>query len=607
MAIEITVPAIRYQNITVEYGVPSSMRDGVTLFADLYRPVSDEKFPVLLLRTPYDKSLAQNTVYLNPAWYARYGYIVVVQDCRGRYSSDGNFSPYDNEMADGHDTVEWAAQLPGANGDVAMYGFSYPGAIQLQTATTKPRGLKTIIPAMTSSDFFHGWTYENGAFAQAFIQSWVLYLSQDAARRAGDIDVQKRLWQTFMSLPSAYWTTPLIEAVPHADSFAPYYIEWLKHDTYDQYWSAKSVTHLLKNIDLPVFHIGGWYDIFVSGTIGSYIELSNLAQADANRGKQKLVIGPWHHLPWQQHIGSIDHGQDARNIVNLLQLLWLDKYMRKDADAGSPTLTGQASSGESLATVENLNAQTAHANLVDADVAVFVLNLNEWKVLSEWPPSNAVEKSFFLHSGGRANSLSGDGVLSLAAPGEEPFDAYLHDPSSPAVSAGGHSCCFEDLAPMGPSSQRKNEIRNDVLVYTTDVLEQDLTVMGLVKMQLFASSTAVDTDFAVTLCDVAECGRSINIVNSMVRASRRNSLAEAAPLDPDKIYEYNLNVGWTAALFKKGHRIRVTVASSNFPHYARTPNSAFAPCEVDLNDWKIARQHVYHDSQHLSRIILPVV
>lgn len=175
------------------------------------------------------------------------------------------------------------------------------------------------------------------------------------------------------------------------------------------------------------------------------------------------------------------------------------------------------------------------------------------------------------------------------------------------MSQGGHSCCFEDLAPMGPVSQRKNEIRNDVLVYTSELLAEDVTVMGLVRVKLFASSTAVDTDFAVIVCDVAECGRSINIVNSVVRASRRDSLTDPTLIEPDKIYEYNIDVGWTAALFAKGHRIRLSIASSNFPHFGRTPNSAVSPYQADINDWKIARQTVYHNSICSSNLILPVV
>ncbi len=588
MATEITAPPVRHANITVKYDVPAKMRDGITLLADIYRPDSTGDFPVLLMRTPYDKSLAQNTVYLNPAWYARYGYMVVVQDCRGRYSSEGNWYPYDAEAADGHDSVEWAASLQGSNGSVAMYGFSYPGAIQMQTAATQPRGLKTIVPAMTACDFFEGWTYEGGAFSQAFIQSWVMYLCQDTARRAGETTLQKEMWQSFMSLPSGYWDTPIDGAVLSAEKHAPYYLDWLKHDTYDEYWKKSSIRNLYPQITVPVMHVGGWYDVFVSGTINNYIEMNKLSASDSTRGEQKLVIGPWHHLPWQQQIASCDFGSDARNIVNLLQLNWLDKHMG-DASTTAPAAGSVATS------------------LQEARVSVFVLNLNEWKNLTEWPPSNAKENLLYLHSGGRANSLSGDGSLSPTAPADEPWDAYLHDPSSPVLSQGGHSCCFEELAPMGPVSQRKNEIRNDVLVYTSDVLDQDVTVMGLIKVQLFAASTAVDTDFAVMICDVAECGRSINIVNSMVRASRRSSITDPTVIEPDKIYQYNIDVGWTAALFEKGHRIRLSIASSNFPHFGRTPNSDSLPHKADINDWKIARQTVYHDSNHSSSLILPVV
>lgn len=580
MSVDIGVPPLRHKNITVRTDVPVKMRDGVTLLADIYRPDTAEPLPVLLMRTPYDKSMAQNTVFMNPAWYARYGYIVVIQDCRGRYSSEGVWNPYELEAADGHDTVEWASHLEGSNGSVAMYGFSYPGAIQLQTAATRPRGLKTIVPAMTASDFFDHWTYEGGVLSQAFILSWVLYLCQDTARREGKFDLQRELWSTFMSLPAPYFSTPVIDTIRDARTVAPYFVEWLDHDTYDEYWRNKSIRNSYSEIELPVLHVGGWYDVFIKGTIENFLTLDKLRQSDSGRGEQKLIVGPWHHLPWQQYVGSCDFGVAACNVVNPMQLKWLDRHM-----------------GYSSAEQED-----------SPKVQVFVLNANEWRSFDSWPPAGTVNRTYYLHSGGRANSISGDGTLSTDAPVDEPWDLYLHDPSAPVLSQGGHSCCFEDIAPMGPMSQRKNEIRNDVLVYTSAVLDQDVSVMGLVKARFYASSTADDTDFAVMLCDVAECGLSINIVNSIVRASRRNSLSEPELLEPEKVYEFNLDVGWTAALFKKGHRIRVTIASSNFPHFGRTPNkSSISPVDADLNDWKVARQTIYHDSEHPSHLVLPTI
>ncbi len=613
MLTDLKVPAVRHANVNVTYGVPAKMRDGITLFADIYRPDVVGDLPVLLLRTPYDKSLGQNTVYLNPAWYARYGYMVVVQDCRGRYSSEGDWSPYDAEVADGHDSVEWAADLEGSNGNVAMYGFSYPGAIQMQAASTQPRGLKTIVPAMTASDFFDGWTYEGGAFALAFIQSWVLYLAQDTARRAGDYATQKLLLQALMELPGTYWKTPVSDAIPSAEKYSAYYLDWLKHQTYDQYWSKNSIRNFYQDIKIPVLHFGGWYDVFVSGTIRNYMELNKLRAADETRGRQKLVIGPWHHLPWQQQVASCDFGGEARNVVNLIQLKWLNQHMRIEETTGkdaspSPSPGPCPSPGPGLDQYLDPDPDPdTDPDTDDPSVSVFVLNLNLWKDLSEWPPANTTEKHLFLHSGGRANSLSGDGSLSTKPPDNEAWDSYMSDPSNPVISTGGHSCCFEEIAPMGPTDQRKNEMRNDVLVYTSEILSDDVTVMGVVKLRLYASTTAIDTDFAVTLADVSDCGRSINIVNSIVRASRRESLVNPSHVEPNKVYEYNIDVGWTAALFKAGHRIRLDVSSSNFPHYGRTPNSDFDPSKADLNDWTVARQTIFHDSRYPSEIVLPVL
>src|SRR5579883_1477040 len=248
------LPQIRHKEIVVEYDVPARMRDGVVLYADVYKPVTSERCPILMMRTPYDKGTGQR-VYRSPAWYARYGYIVAVQDCRGRYKSEGDFYPYINEEFDTFDTVDWASKLAGSNGSVAMFGMSYPGALQLLAAASQPPALKTIIPAMASSDYFDGWTYENGAFCQAFIQSWVAYLAQDKMIKANDSAALAKITDVQWQINKLFAQAPLSETFNECAKYLPYYSDWLEHDRYDDYWKAVAIKERYDRIMLPVLHV----------------------------------------------------------------------------------------------------------------------------------------------------------------------------------------------------------------------------------------------------------------------------------------------------------------------------------------------------------------
>lgn len=573
---------LKYNDVDIKLDVPAFMRDGTTLYADVYSPGTSDKLPVLLMRTPYDKRTAQSCVFQDPTWYARNGYMVVVQDCRGRYASEGTWYPYKNESADGFDTIDWCSKLNGSNGDVGMFGFSYAGAAQLLAASQKPPALKTIVPALTASDFFNGWTYEGGALSQAFIQSWSIGLAQNTALKAGDRNAARVLAQLFGQVQQFFWSSPL-SAIPDALlKYAPYYKEWLEHEAYDEYWKQIAIRERYDEIMIPILHIGGWYDVFISGTIKNFVELNRKTKEESEkpqRGKQKLIIGPWYHLPWQSQFGSVDFGDEAGNIVDAAQLKWFNQILKhEEVSVDKP----------------------------DHNASIFILNANKWQTTAEWPPRYATPTMFYLHSNGSANSLSGDGKLSKDPPTDEPWDSYIYDPASPVPSLGGHSCCVDFISPMGPRDQRPNQFRNDVLVYTTEPLASDMTIMGQVIAKIHASSTAIDTDFTVTLSDVYECGKAINLANGIIRASRRDSLIHPRDMEPGTVYEFTIKVGWTAALITKGHRIRMEISSSNFPHYSINTNTGTPVKDAELLDAIPARQTIFHDSQHLSHILLPL-
>lgn len=573
------VPSVRYTDVEIASDQAATMRDGVKLYADIYRPVCDEKLPVLLMRTPYDKRTVQNCVYLDTLWYARYGYIVVVQDCRGRWRSDGDWYPYRHESADSEDTIKWAAALPGSNGEVAMYGFSYPGSIQLLAASKNLPELKTIMPAMTSCSFYSPWTYEGGALSQGFIQSWALSLGRDTALRAGDVGAFKKMLGILGQYSSYCYTTPLNALMEEFRQYIPYYFDWIENESYNDYWREHCVNERYDDINLPVFHVGGWYDVFLRGTIQNFIELESRRAADNSRGRQKLLVGPWHHVPWQPKVGCVNFGAEAENIVDLAQLAWLDQHMRSDGGSSKPG--------------------------ADHNVSVFVLGANSWAHFDSWPPKQAKTQSLYLHSQGRASSTAGDGSLSLEKAENEPWDSFVYDPTIPVASLGGHSCCFDQLLPMGACDQGPNQMRNDVLVFTSKVLEKDVTVCGAVKVEIHVSTSAVDTDFTATLSDVDLAGRAINICNGIIRMSRQDPSAEPELVKPGQIYKLEIDLGWTAAMFKVGHRIRLDISSSNFPHYDRNVNTGdrFS----DLQDFLPARQMLYHDAKHPSALHIQVV
>jgi uncharacterized protein len=569
-----------FSDLVVDRDVAAGMRDGTVLYADVYRPSSGGPFPVVLMRLPYDKAQAEsNVTYHHPSWYAQQGYVVVVQDTRGRWRSEGDFYPFAHEAEDGYDTVEWAASLPHSNGRVGMYGFSYVGATQLQAALGRPPSLQTICPGHTGSQFYEGWAYNGGAFALAFNASWAAYLAMDDARRRGDDAATQHLNTAFLGAPNFYGHLPLEEYPPLVDSdFGRYFFDWMRHQSYDDYWRRWSVDEDYSRIDVPAMHVGGWYDVFISGTVKNFEGLRQQAGSEPSRAEQKLLVGPWYHLPWARLTGATDFGPEARNVVDGWQLGWFDRFLR-DEDTGAS----------------------------DSPVTVFLMGENRWIDESSWPPEGTEFRDYYLRSGGSANSINGDGELGLEPPDREPPDMYVYDPLFPVPSSGGHSCCFPIIAPMGPADQAEVEVLNGVLVYTSARLEGDLTVIGPLGVTLYAATSSSDTDFTAKVCDVSPEGRSTNVQEGIVRARYRESLSDPSPITPEEVYEYRIDLGPTAHVFKAGHRVRVQISSSDFPQWDRNLNTGGPLGTEGAARARVATQTVLHDADHPSRVTLPVV
>ena len=555
--------------VRIQQGVRAKMRDGVSLVADVYRPVSDEKFPVLLKRTPYNRAgEAQEANEL-----ASHGYIVVEQDARGRFDSGGEFYPFRNESADGYDTVEWAAKLDQSNGKVGMLGGSYVGATQMLAAMAVPPHLVAIFPYVTASEYYDGWTYQNGAWMQWFSSSWTSGLAVDTMRRQAEATLAPKDWVN--TLPVRDYA--LINS-PQPSSLAPYFRDWISHERDDAYWQPWRVSDAYSRMTVMGLHAGGWHDIFLKGSIKNYTGLHQQASTAEARAGQRLMIGPWAHAPTSAagKIGDVVFGKDAVVDQTAIAVKWFDytlKGIKNEYASGAP-------------------------------VRLFIMGDNVWRDEQEFPLARTRYTKYYLHSTKAANSVTGDGMLSMAMPAAETKDEFDYDPQNPVRTIGGRLCCNAAFPP-GPQDQRPNESRSDVLVFSTPALTEDTEVTGFVTLQLYAATSAVDTDFTALLVDVDPSGYARFLTDGIVRARYRESTKEASLVTPGKIYQYTIDLWATGNVFKAGHRIRLYVSSSNFPRFNRNLNTG----EDIINSTRsvTAHQTIYHDREHPSALILPMI
>ena len=563
-----TLAAAERYEVTIEHGVAAKMRDGVTLGADIYRPKAEGKFPVLLERTPYDKRGALD-FGLKAA--AR-GYVVIIQDVRGRFTSEGEWYTFKHESNDGYDTVEWAAALPYSDGKVGMFGGSYVGATQMLTAIAAPPHLAGIFPVVTASNYHENWTYQGGAFEQWFNESWTSGLAQDTHDRFVRENSNALLWAGKLPL-SKY---PLVD-LGTAEGLAPYFSDWLAHPNYDDYWKQWSIEEHFAKITVPIYHVAAWYDIFQGGSLRNYLGIKAQGGSEAARNGQRLLVIIGGHAGGGRKIGEVDFGPAAEFDLDEIMLRWYDHLLKGIANG-----------------VEN-----------EKPVKIFVMGSNQWREENAWPLTRARETRYFLHSAGKANSLSGDGVLTTASPQAEPADHFVYDPADPVPTIGGPLCCDAAHLAPGPRDQRPAEGREDVLVFTTPVFEEDLEVTGPVTLELYANSSAVDTDFTGKLVDVWPSGFAQNLTEGILRTRYRNSPEKPEFMNPGEVYKLAIDVWATSNVFKAGHRLRLEISSSNFPRFDRNLNTG-EPAAFSSRMAK-ATNTIYHDREHPSAVTLPVV
>jgi uncharacterized protein len=560
-------------SVVFERNVKVVMRDGVVLRADIYRPQAEGKFPVLLQRTPYDR---RNFEFGLKG--AQRGFVVIIQDVRGRYASEGEFYTFVNEPNDGYDTVEWAAALPYSNGKVGMFGGSYVGATQMLAAIAHPPHLAGICPVVTSSNYHDSWTYQGGAFEQWFNESWSSGLAQDTLNRkvAKGTNAVNGMWKTPLS---SYPLFPVNESDGNsAAALAPYFLDWLAHPNYDAYWKKISIEEHFGDIQVPALHIPAWYDIFLGGSLKNYVGIRDHGGSETARKGQHLLVAIGGHSGAGRKVGDVDFGSDAELHEDEVTLEWY-QFLFKGAQnqfSGKP-------------------------------VKIFVMGANQWRDEEDWPLARAKETKYFLHSGGKANSLRGNGTLTAAAPAKEAEDLYLYDPAKPVPTVGGPLCCDGQHWPPGPRDQRGVEARDDVLVYSSAPIAADTEVTGSVSLELWVKSSAADTDFTAKLVDVAPDGFAQNLTEGILRARFRDSWETPSLLTPGQPYKLKIDLWATSNVFRKGHVVRLEVSSSNFPRFDRNLNLGTVTYGSSETSGITATNSVLHDADHPSALTLPIV
>jgi uncharacterized protein len=549
---------IDFNKTRIDFDVRVPMRDGVTLSADIYRPAEPGHYPVLLYRTPYNKNNADIPPITTR--FTSLGFVVVFIDVRGRGDSDGEFTPYRNDGIDGYDAVEWCAAQPWSSGNVGTIGNSYLGRIQWLTALLRPPHLKAMSVSVTPADPFV--ETPTGTPSPMHL-CWCNLVSGRLRQNVDIVDWAK-----------VYEHLPMLTMDVRAGRFNPFWREDMQHTQFDAYWDAISYQNRLDQIDVPVLHITGWYDDEQVGTPMNFVGMTAKGRTEHARANQKLLVGPWdHRVNSKSKLGEVDFGPTAIIDLQAYQARWFKRWLAEE-DNG---ITGEL------------------------PVRIFVMGVNQWRDEREWPLARTAWTPYYLHSGGNANSRYGDGLLSTAAPADELPDRYCYDPARP-VPFLTEPTSFQI---GGPDDYAAVEQRADVLVYTTPPLKADLEITGPIRVTLYAASSAVDTDFMAKVVDVWPSGFAQRLCDGMVRARFREGMSAPNLIEPGRIYEYTIDCWNTSVVLRKGHAIRLEIASSAFPKYDRNLNTG-APLGT-TSEFLAANQVIYHDAAHPSHVLLPVI
>ena len=526
-----------------------AMRDQVRLDTNVFYPAANGRYPTVLIRTPYGKGGDFPAAYQS---FINHGYAVVLQDVRGRYGSGGVFDVLNQEGPDGYDTLNWIAAQPWSDGKVGMIGGSYLGIAQWRVALLNNPHLKAIFPVVSGSDEYLDRYYSAGG-----------------ALKLG----HRLLWMSDNLTAPGTAKPKFADYIDHlplrtADRSATrrtlgFYQTILNHPTYDSFWKALSIRNNIERVHVPVFSVGGWYDNFAESDLEAFAALHKLnGRLD---DKHRIMIGPWAHnmsTPFE----GVSYGDDSSSPIRSYQIEWFDHWLKGEPEDARRFLP------------EAWHAVRAEVD--EAPVHIFVMGVNRWRDEPDWPLARAKTTALYLASERAANTLNGDGVLQWkpdrAKTPDASTDSFTYDPRNPVPTRGGAVCCDPKIFPWGPIDQRPVEKRQDVLVYSSAPMQQDLEVTGPIRVLLYASTSALDTDFTAKLVDVFPNGEARNLTDGILRVRYRDGLDKAELAEPGKVYPLVIDAGVTSNVFLAGHVIRVEISSSNFPRFDRNPNTGRA-------------------------------
>jgi uncharacterized protein len=512
-------------------------RDGVRLDADVYRPAASGTFPVLLMRQPYGRRIASTLVYAHPSWYAAQGFIVVIQDVRGRGTSEGRHRLFADDADDGADTVAWAASLTGSNRAVGMYGFSYQGTNQLLAAARRPEALKALAPAMLGWDLARDWAYENDAFCLAAGLGWATQMAAENARLAGDREAYETLFRASRGLPLQAQNPARPDYLEVLARYS-HYGDWLANPPGSAYWDAISPSARAPDVRVPMLFVGGWYDSHLPGTLAAFKHFF-AAGPQATR----LVVGPWAHFPWGRRIGGQDFGPDAVTDIDRLQVRWFDHWLK----GGAP--------------------------LAEPPVKLFDMGAKIWRGFAEWP---AHALTLHLTGSGRAAIDEADGALLPEARATEGCDCLVHDPWRPVQAIGG---AYGD--PPGPADRAAVDARPDVLTFTGEKVRDPLMLAGDVSATLSLTSDAKSFDVSCVLSRVTDDGAAMPLAQGYIRIK-------------DAAQPVMIPMRATCTTIARGERPRLSIAASCFPAYPMNPGTGEDPTQSLRMDARIITLGVRH-------------
>ena len=569
------------------------MRDGVNLSTDLYFPEGlSGRLPVILIRTPYDKTAKWVTPSAD--MFAEQGYVVALQDVRSRFESEGqNFLENSAEPEDGYDAVNWLAAQPWSSGKIGTYGCSYLGEAQYEQAKLRNQHLLAMIPQNAGPLRYHNFGITTGgALELAGSLRWhIENASKIHPRLPTDVPrsefVQAAKYFDLnpivpkVDYSSLFKSLPLLDMTDRVGAPPSHWQDIVSHESGDLWWEHLGYIKDTDRFDVPALHVTSWYDLGAAQTIELFQLLRTNAESTRGRDNQFIIISPTTHCKSEQVTDHTIVGQrevgDAQFDFYGLYLRWFDHWL-KETDNGVTKIP---------------------------HVQYYVMGKDEWRSAEEWPLPHTVFTNYYLHSGGQANSRFGDGTMSPKPPDRELSDHYTYDPMTPVPSVGGPQCCTGKEAPAGSYDQSEVEARNDMLVYTTPVLEQGIEVTGPIRAVLYVSSSARDTDFTAKLVDVCPDGTGYNVQEGILRARYREGLDRKVWMNPDGVYKVEVDLEVTSNYFGSGHRIRLEISSSNFPRFDRNLNTGGN--NYDETKWVVAKSTIHHSKQYPSHVVLPII